>query len=75
TVRLDIQTRREEIAVLQLLGATDGFVRRPFLNLGLCYGAAAGALALALLTAAEWALRAPLAQLHSAVAAYNGETP
>lgn len=63
TVRLDIQTRREEIAVLQLLGATDGFVRRPFLYLGLCYGAAAGALALALLTAAEWALRAPLAQL------------
>jgi cell division transport system permease protein len=63
TVRLDIQNRREEIAVLQLLGATDGFVRRPFLYLGAWYGLAAGALALGLLTAAEFALRQPLKAL------------
>ena len=63
TVRLDIQLRREEIDVLQLLGATDGFIRRPFLYLGGCYGLAAGALALGLLTAADAALRAPLAEL------------
>ena len=63
TVRLDIQSRREEIAVLQQLGATDGFVRRPFLYLGLSYGLVAGALALALLTAADQALRAPLSDL------------
>ena len=43
TVRLDIQSRREEIGVLQLLGATDGFIRRPFLYLGACYGLASGA--------------------------------
>jgi cell division transport system permease protein len=63
TVRLDIQSRREEIGVLQLLGATDGFIRRPFLYLGVWYGLAAGALALALLTLAWMALRAPLAEL------------
>lgn len=63
TVRLDIQTRREEIGVLQLLGATDGFIRRPFLYLGAWYGLAAGAAALGLLTAAGLALRAPLAEL------------
>jgi cell division transport system permease protein len=63
TVRLDIQNRREEIAVLQLLGATDGFVRRPFLYLGAWYGLAAGALALGLLTGAEFALRQPLKAL------------
>jgi cell division transport system permease protein len=63
TVRLDIQNRREEIAVLQLLGATDGFVRRPFLYLGAWYGLAAGGLALGLLTAAEFALREPLKAL------------
>jgi cell division transport system permease protein len=63
TVRLDIQSRREEIAVLQSLGATDGFIRRPFLYLGAAYGLVAGALALALLTAAELALRAPLRAL------------
>jgi cell division transport system permease protein len=63
TVRLDIQSRREEIAVLQHLGATDGFIRRPFLYLGAWYGLAAGALAIGLLTAAAMALRAPLAAL------------
>jgi cell division transport system permease protein len=63
TVRLDIQQRTEEIGVLQLLGATDGFIRRPFLYLGLSYGLVAGALALALLTAADLSLRAPLAEL------------
>lgn len=63
TVRLDIQSRREEIAILQSLGATDGFIRRPFLYLGACYGLAAGALALGLLTAAAFALDAPLRAL------------
>lgn len=63
TVRLDIQARRDEIAVLQQLGATDGFIRRPFLYLGASYGVVAGVLALALLTAADHALRAPLAEL------------
>ena len=63
TVRLDIQSRREEIGVLQLLGASDGFIRRPFLYLGACYGVLAGALALALLTGTDLALREPLAEL------------
>jgi len=63
TVRLDIQSRREEIGVLQHLGATDGFIRRPFLYLGLWYGLAAGALAIALLTLAATALDAPLSEL------------
>ena len=37
-------------------GATDGFIRRPFLYLGFWYGLAAGALALGLTLAAGWAL-------------------
>ncbi len=56
TVRLDIGTRREEIAVMQQLGATDGFIRRPFLYLGFWYGLIGGALALALSLAAGLAL-------------------
>jgi cell division transport system permease protein len=63
TVRLDIQSRREEIGVLQHLGATDGFIRRPFLYLGAWYGLAAGAAAIGLLTLAALALRQPLAEL------------
>lgn len=65
TVRLDIQSRREEIGVLQLLGASDGFIRRPFLYLGAWYGLGAGALALALIGVAGLALRPPLAELSS----------
>ncbi|HHC72039.1 MAG TPA: ABC transporter permease, partial [Thiotrichales bacterium] len=38
TIRLDIESRREEVVVAQLLGATDAFVRRPFLYTGLLYG-------------------------------------
>jgi cell division transport system permease protein len=63
TVRLDIQSRREEIGVLQLLGASDGFIRRPFLYLGAWYGLGAGAFALALIGVAGLALRPPLAEL------------
>ena len=65
TVRLDLQSRREEIGVLQLLGATDGFIRRPFLYLGAWYGLGAGALALGLVGLCAVALRAPLAALAS----------
>lgn len=63
TVRLDIQSREDEIAVLQLLGASDGFVRRPFLYLGAWYGLAAGLLALGLLMLALLALQHPLSRL------------
>ncbi|MDR3386619.1 MAG: permease-like cell division protein FtsX [Rudaea sp.] len=63
TVRLDILARSDEIAVMQLLGANDGFVRRPFLYTGFWYGMFAGVLALVLIGLVEWALAAPLAQL------------
>jgi len=63
TVRLDIQARREEIGVLQLLGASDGFIRRPFIYLGAWYGLGAGVLALGLIGACGLALRPPLAAL------------
>ena len=49
--------------MLQHLGATDGFIRRPFLYLGAWYGLAAGAFAIGLLTLAAIALRQPLADL------------
>lgn len=51
TIRLQILTQREVIEVSRLLGATDAFVRRPLLYLGLLQGVAGGALALAILGA------------------------
>jgi len=38
TIRLEIQNRREEILVTKLIGATNAFVRRPFLYTGTWYG-------------------------------------
>jgi cell division transport system permease protein len=63
TVRLEIGARRDEIAVLQQLGATDAFVRRPFIYLGAWYGLAAGLLALSLLALAAVLLQPSLAAL------------
>jgi cell division transport system permease protein len=65
TVRLDIQGRADEIAVMQLLGADNGFVRRPFLYIGFWYGALAGVVSLILIGFVEWALAAPLTALAS----------
>jgi cell division transport system permease protein len=48
TIRLEINNRRTEIEVLKLVGATDGFIRRPFLYTGLWLGAL-GAVAAALM--------------------------
>jgi cell division transport system permease protein len=68
TVRLDIQGRAEEIQIVQLLGATDGFVRRPFLYLGAWYGVIAAALAVSIAAAAQWWLQDAVAAL---VASYG----
>ncbi len=45
TVRLQILTRREEIEVAKLVGATDPFIRRPFLYFGALQGLAGGLVA------------------------------
>lgn len=46
TVRLQVLTQREEIAVSRLLGATDAFIHRPFYYTGALLGFCAGAVAL-----------------------------
>jgi cell division transport system permease protein len=42
TIRLQILTRRDEIEVAKLIGATDSFIRRPFLYFGLTQGLLGG---------------------------------
>jgi cell division transport system permease protein len=49
TIRLAIESRRDEIVVIKLVGGTDAFVRRPFLYIGVLYGLLAGLLAWVLL--------------------------
>lgn len=45
TIRLQILTKRDEIEVAKLIGATHAFIRRPFLYFGLVQGLLAGAAA------------------------------
>lgn len=50
TIRLQILTQREEIEVSRLIGATDRFIRRPFLHAGALQGLAGGAAAWGILS-------------------------
>lgn len=52
TVRLSIYSRRFTIHTMQLVGATDGFIRRPFVLANAMVGAVSGIVAGGLLTAA-----------------------
>lgn len=48
TIRMAVLARAREISIMRLVGATDGFVRRPFLLDGLVKGILGGLLALGL---------------------------
>ena len=63
TIRLEIQNRREEILVTKLIGATNPFVRRPFLYSGIWYGILGGLIAWLLVEAGFWLLSEPVASL------------
>jgi cell division transport system permease protein len=52
TIRLQVLTQKEEIAVSKLLGATDNFIHRPFYYTGALLGLCAGAVALGVVAAA-----------------------
>ncbi len=45
TTRLQVLTQRDEIEVIKLIGATDAFIRRPFLYFGALQGCAGGIVA------------------------------
>ncbi len=65
TIRLAIYNRRDEIEVNKLFGATDAFIRRPFLYSGLWYGFSGGLIAWLLLQLSFWALQTPARHLVS----------
>ena len=48
TIRMAVLQRADEISIMRLVGATDGFIRLPFLLEGMLKGAIGGALALGL---------------------------
>jgi cell division transport system permease protein len=63
TIRLELQNRREEIAVAKLLGATHWFIRRPFLYAGFWYAFLGACLAWLFANLLLLLLRGPATQL------------
>lgn len=61
--RVEVERRRHQIDVMALVGATPGFIRRPFLYSGFWVGAIAAMVALLLTQVAYWLLEGPLSTL------------
>jgi cell division transport system permease protein len=71
TIRLSMFSRRREVEVMKLVGATDWFIRWPFVIEGVVLGALGGAFAILLLLVGKVALLDPLTAQFSLLAAPN----
>jgi cell division transport system permease protein len=69
TIRLSLYTRRREVEVMKLVGATEWFIRWPFMIEGVIVGAAGAVLALVVLGAAKVIVLDPLAHSWTLIAA------
>ncbi|MFT5099311.1 MAG: cell division transport system permease protein [Planctomycetaceae bacterium] len=63
TIRLAIENRRAEIEIIKLVGATDAFVRRPFLYLGFWYGFGGALIAWVMVQLSLLVLSGPIEEL------------
>ncbi|TAE46062.1 MAG: FtsX-like permease family protein, partial [Bacteroidetes bacterium] len=75
TIRLAIYARRMAIRSMQLMGATQGFIRRPFLLNGLLQGGLGAAVAVGLLLLLAGLLRSSLLPVSLADAPEGLEAP
>ncbi|MCP3688348.1 MAG: cell division protein [Gammaproteobacteria bacterium] len=64
TIRLDIQNRYQEIIVTKLIGATNAFIRRPFLYGGVWYGLFGGLTSWVIVEIGYLAISGPLGRLN-----------
>jgi cell division transport system permease protein len=69
TIRLSLFSRRREVEVMKLVGATDWFIRWPFVIEGIVLGALGGLLAILLLLVGKIALLDPLIDQFALLAA------
>ena len=65
SVRLNIFARRDTINVMKLIGATDGFIMRPFLNGGIVLGALGAIISLVMTFLLVWQLSSVVAEVAS----------
>jgi cell division transport system permease protein len=60
TIRLEIENRREEVAVIKLVGGTNAYVQRPLLYTGVWFGLLGALIAWFLTNLFAWLMSAPL---------------
>lgn len=65
TIRLEIENRRDEIRIQELVGATNAFIRRPFVYAGLWYGLLGGLVACLLVIVGLLLIQAPVSRVAS----------
>ncbi|MGD0961172.1 MAG: permease-like cell division protein FtsX [Methylomonas sp.] len=65
TIRLELQNRRDEVYISKLVGATDGFIQRPFLYAGFWLGFISGFLAWIVITIMLFLIESPVEKLSS----------
>lgn len=63
TIRLSIISRREEIEVMKLVGATESFIQRPFVYTGIWYGLMGGLVAFIVLAFVVWWMQSALVDI------------
>jgi cell division transport system permease protein len=63
TIRLELHNRRDEVVIAKLVGATNSFIRRPFLYTGFWIGFISGVLAWFIVTTFMLILRQPVEKL------------
>lgn len=63
TIRLEIENRRGEIEIMELVGATPAFIRRPFLYMGVWYGLLGGVSAWLLVGLSLTLLQGPVSRV------------
>lgn len=74
TIRLSIYTRRREVEVMRLVGATRWFIRWPFMIEGVVVGFAGGLVAILILWLGKITIVDPLSDSFSFLAAQNSST-
>jgi len=65
TIRMALTQHKEELEILNLLGATPAFIRRPFLYRGIFYGGLGALIATLIISIATWFFRQPVIELAS----------
>ena len=63
TIRMAVESRRDEVLVMKLVGATDAYIRRPFLYMGFWFGVLGGFFASLCILVLSWWVSAPAERL------------